>query len=429
MLNETLFQTFQKCYQDTDLTPLVELEQLERFGVEYGTEALEEVLQLVEDNAAQDAKVIFSGHRGCGKSTLLAKVGRQMSDRYFVAFFSISDSIEMSDVNHVNILFAIIINLMLEAEKQQIKISESVKNSFYNWIAEHVGIEIETPISTEISVEINLFNLIRRKLKFESVSREEIKQEFAGNFLEPIIEKLNEIATLIRVNSQKKVLVIIDDMDKLNPDAIYNIFQYNIKTLIQPNFNIIFGIPLTALQDHSLRLKLVNELNGNLVVMPTAKLFKKGENFNLVVQEDIVNILCQMLYRRIPASLLDSGIANQIVIKSGGLLRELVRIANRCCRICLRKIRQDSDAIEIKINQEVLDEAIKDLRLDIEVTLGKRDYDILINIHNNFLPKDSTDQTFLDLLHSSCILEYRNLETWYYVHPVIQDILEIKGFI
>lgn len=58
-----------------------------------------------------------------------------MDDRYFTVFFSISDLIEMSDVNHINILFAIAVKLMDAAEKQQIPIKQSIKESFYNWFA------------------------------------------------------------------------------------------------------------------------------------------------------------------------------------------------------------------------------------------------------------------------------------------------------
>lgn len=74
---------------------------MQKFWVEYGNEALEEVEQLIEDNASQDAKVIFSGHTGSGKSTLLAKFGHRVSDRYFVVFFSIAQTIEMSAVDHI----------------------------------------------------------------------------------------------------------------------------------------------------------------------------------------------------------------------------------------------------------------------------------------------------------------------------------------
>ncbi len=54
--------------------------------------------QLVEDSPSEDGKIILAGHRGCGKSTLLYEFKRKLDDRYFVVFFSISDTIEMSDV-------------------------------------------------------------------------------------------------------------------------------------------------------------------------------------------------------------------------------------------------------------------------------------------------------------------------------------------
>ncbi len=85
MTDDSLLKIFQKSYQNTDLTPLVEPEQLAKFRVEYGSESLEELVQLVEDNASRAAKIIFSGHRGRGKSTLLSEFGRHLSDRYFVA--------------------------------------------------------------------------------------------------------------------------------------------------------------------------------------------------------------------------------------------------------------------------------------------------------------------------------------------------------
>jgi hypothetical protein len=69
----------------------------------------------------------------------LAQFGRELGDRYFVTFFSISDLIEMSDVNHINILFAIAVNLMLEAESQQIKIPQGIQDSLHKWFATRLG--------------------------------------------------------------------------------------------------------------------------------------------------------------------------------------------------------------------------------------------------------------------------------------------------
>jgi energy-coupling factor transporter ATP-binding protein EcfA2 len=430
MSESPLLPIFQKAYQNTDLTPLIEPEQLEKFWVEYGREALESLVQLVEDHAAQDAKVIFSGHRGCGKSTLLAEFGRTVSDRYFVTFFSISDSIEMSDVNHINILFAIAVNLMLEAEKQQIEIPKSIKDSFYKWFAKRTRIEADTLVSGEVSIEFDLIKVVSGKLKTESVIRDEIKQEFERN-VSDLVAKLNEIAATIQAASQKAVLVIIDDLDKLDLAVVRTVFSDHIKTLFSPSFSIIFEVSLLASRDSSLGVRFRSELGDNIIVMPAAKIFRKEKqlNSNLVVQANVVQALCEILYRRIPKSLMSPDIAQQIVLKSGGLLREMVRISNRCCRICLLKIRRNYDIKELKIDQKILDEAIKNLRLDFELTLGKRDYDILLEIHKNYSPRDVNDQYFLDLLNSLHILEYRNSEIWYCVHPIVKDILEVKGLI
>ena len=39
------------------------------------------------------------------------------------------------------------------------------------------------------------------------------------------------------------------------------------------------------------------------------------------------------------------------------------------------------------------------------------------------------DQTFLDLLHTLYILEYRNDDLWFGVNPIVQEILERRGLI
>ncbi|MEM8640688.1 MAG: ATP-binding protein [Cyanobacteria bacterium P01_G01_bin.54] len=152
-----LLEKFQKAYQNTDLAPLTDPKDLAKFGVDYGRGSLEELEQLIEDNASRAAKVIFSGHRGCGKSTLLAALGRKLSDRYFVSVFSIADTIEMSDVNHINILFAIAVNLMLEAEREQIDIPKVVKDSFYKWFTKRTKIETEK-LTAKVSGGVNFWS-------------------------------------------------------------------------------------------------------------------------------------------------------------------------------------------------------------------------------------------------------------------------------
>lgn len=422
-------KTFQKAYQNTDLTPLVEKEQLERFWVQYGVAPLEELVQLIEDNATHNAKIVFSGHRGCGKSTLLAELGRQLNERYFVSVFSIADTIEMSDVNHINILFAVAINLMKQAEQEKIEISQVTKDSFYKWFAKRIKTETDL-LGAEVSGGFSFWNWFAGKLKTEASVRNEIKQEFERNITD-LIEKLNKIAAVVENSSNKKILVIIDDLDKLDLSVVKPIFQDHIKALFLPSFNIVYTIPISSLRNTSLRASLQSESDDQIVVMPVSKLLSKEErrNTNPVYRKDAVDTLVNILNKRIPSELLSAEMTREIALTSGGVLRELIRISNRCCRICLRELRRDPNCYDLQINSDILEQAINDLRLDFEITLGKSDYDILSSTYDNFLPNDPKEQAFLDLLHGLHILEYRNSAVWYDVHPIVTDLLQRKGLI
>ncbi|MGK7928484.1 MAG: ATP-binding protein [Spirulina sp.] len=425
----SLLESFQEAYRNLDLLPLVTEKELNALRVEYGRETLEELEQLVEDNPSRSSKIVFSGHRGCGKSTLLAEFSRQLRPRYFVVFFSISDLIEMSDVNHINILFAIAVQLMDEAEKEQIKIKDSIKNQFYQWFATRTKIATEE-LSAETSAGFSLFELIKGRLKADAKVRMEIKEEFLRKVSE-LIARINEIAAVIYQGTQKEILVIIDDLDKLDLALVREVYQDHIKALFQPNFHIIFTIPISVLRDVNIATMLTTETNDQIVTLPVSKLFDRGASrqVNAVANSEAMATLKEVIDKRIAAELIDPDVIDRLIVSSGGVLRELIRLTNECCRVCLRLIRRNPNDSEIKINQEILEKAIVKLSIDFDTRLGKADYEILGQTYNNFRPDDRKDQHFLDLLHGLYVLEYRNSELWYDIHPIVVGLLQQRGTI
>ncbi len=427
-MSEDLLKSFQEAYRNLELLPLLEQKDLDKFRVDYGDEVIEELEQLVEDSPNGDGKIIFTGHRGCGKSTLLAEFTRRVHDRYFVVLFSISDTIEMSDVNHINILFAIAVNLMYQAEALQIEISQSTKNALYKWFATRTKTETAT-LKAEGSTGFDLLKLITAKLKADAAVRYEIKQEFERKITD-LVARINEIAAVIQVTTKKDVLVMIDDLDKLELGRVNDIYRDNIKALCQPNFRIIYTIPIAVLRDKFLRPLVETETNDQIVVMPVLKLFDKRQSRqpNSQPRAEATDVLCEILKKRISPNLIESQIADKIVLSSGGVLRELIRIANECCRICLRLIRR-SPGQSVIIDEEVLDRAINSIRNDFAIPLGKVDYAILHTTYQNFMPDDPKEAEFLDLLHGLYVLEYRNRQNWYDVHPIVVELLREQGLI
>ncbi len=426
----TRLEAFQRAYVNLDLLPLQGQKELEKFRVTYGEDVLAELEQLIEDDDSRDRKTIFAGHRGCGKSTLLAEFSRRCEEgNYFVVLFSIANTIEMSDVNHINILFAIAVNLMAKAEEEAVKISPSLRQSFLDWFATKTQ-TVATGVNIEGEAGFSLFSLIQNKLKAEASVRNELKREFERKVSE-LVAQINAIAAAVENATGKQILVIIDDLDKLDLATVREVYREHIKALFLPGFRIIYTTPIASLRDGPLRATMISETDDQIVEMQVAKLFKKVDSRAAAMEpiEENRQKLCDMLDKRIGPKLMEPEIAEAIVLKSGGVLRELIRLANKCCRICLRQIRRAQNVEAILINQEVFDQAVQDMRLDFEAPLGKADYEILRATYQSFKPEDPKAQAFLDLLHGLHILEYRNGEIWYDLHPVVTDLLVLKEMI
>ncbi|MEH2044631.1 ATP-binding protein [Nostoc sp.] len=427
-MSQDLLNSFQEAYSNLELFPLMERNEMERFRVEYGDDLIADLNQLVEDSPNGDGKIVFTGHRGCGKSTLLAEFSRQIQDKYFVVLFSIADKIEMSAVNHINILFAIAVNLMTEAEARKVDIPQSTKEALYKWFATRTRTE-ELNLQAEASIGFDLLKLISSKLKADASVRDEIKQEFERK-LSDLVARINEIAALIQAATKQNVLVIIDDLDKLDLGRVNEIYRDNIKALCQPNFQIIYTIPIAVLRETFISTIIATETNDQVVAMPVLKIFDKGKNrfSNAEPRPEATKILGEVLQKRIPSELITAETAEKIVIYSGGVLRELIRISKECCRICLRTIRRNPSA-KVIIDDKILLQAINKIRNDFSIRLGKVDIDILQSVYEQFMPNDPKQAEFLDLLHGLYVLEYRTDETWYDVHPIIIESLKRQGAI
>ena len=99
----------------------------------------------------------------------------------------------------------------------------------------------------------------------------------------------------------------------------------------------------------------------------------------------------ELAHSRPPARAIDSG---KLILYSGGVLRELIRIANECCRICLQLIRRRPDRTDIKITDEILEQAVNNIRNDFALRLDKKDYAILQQVYQNFMPEDPAEPLY-----------------------------------
>lgn len=428
-MNKPLLEQFRKAYQDLELFPLINAAQIEAFRVDFANDPIRKLEQAVEDGPA-NGKLIFAGHRGCGKSTLLFKFSEEMQQKgYFVAFFSVADLIEMSDINHVNILYSIALSLLSKATQAGIEIQPEIHQSLLDWFTTTQTVTVSNDLKSELGVGVDLFKLITAKLKNESTFREEIKKTYERR-VSDLAKKADEIAALIQEATKKKVLVIIDDLDKLDLNLVDDIYKNNINSLFLPKFQIIYTIPISAIRNNDL-YAILTTVAPRPLLMAVAKFFRQGDSHTPdgVANESLVNRFLEIIKKRIPEDLLEPETARKIVLKSGGVLRELVRITRECCSQCLLLIRSEPERTDIKINEEILQLAIKDLRNDFTRPLGETLFKILRTTYENYTPEDAKSDDFLSFLHGLYVLEYENDDLWYDVHPIVVEILRRKKLI
>ncbi|MBD2329814.1 P-loop NTPase fold protein [Alkalinema sp. FACHB-956] len=438
-------EVFRMAGRNLQLDPLVTQKALAQFGVEYQTDLLEQLEQAIEDADDRDNKFVFTGHRGCGKSTLLAELGFRLIEtgRYFVVMFSISDTIERSAVDHVNILFSMALQLIEAAELRSVKLKPGIKKELYRWLGKHTqtesqGLESEIEASGGASLEGGVPGLlkflaeIKSKMKVNSVIRKEITTEFARR-ISDLIAKINEIQVYIENATGQRVLVIIDDLDKLDLSVTDSIFSKNIQPLLDPNCHILYTIPIATLREVSLK-RNIEALVKQIHTMRVAKFFSRSvvRKADRVPDEGCVAIFEEVLDRRLRTELIEPEVKRQIILKSGGVLRELIRLVDRCCDKCMQQLRsqirrEQLDRPSVVVNQQILDQVLTDFQIEFAEPLGQVDFEALKQIYGDLKPRDTENQRFLDLLHGLYILEYRNAVLWYDLNPIVVDLLVQEG--
>jgi len=76
-MSENLLPVFQEAYRNLELLPLIEQKDLDKFQVNYGSEVIEELEQLVEDSPSGDGKIIWLFRLFYEKLVVKCQVNRQ----------------------------------------------------------------------------------------------------------------------------------------------------------------------------------------------------------------------------------------------------------------------------------------------------------------------------------------------------------------
>ncbi|MCX7045858.1 MAG: hypothetical protein NTX50_10300 [Candidatus Sumerlaeota bacterium] len=406
-------------------------------------------LHLRDQDASKNrfAKIALIGHRGTGKTTELYKLEKEMSDSFTPLHLFVDDDL-LQTLDYSDLLLWLVESLArrFAEDTSLMPLSKGLVDDVARWFAERTlddvkktEKEIELTTEAETKAKVNFYWLglgllarIKSTIKGDVERRETIHsrlRQYGSELIQKVNLLLGEASGVLQkcVNSPD-LLIVQDNLDRLPPEVARRLFFDNGDFLKQLQVHTIYTVPIALI----LAPCNISMVFPNSFFMPTL------EPRSIEDQEipEAVDALVKVIEGRVEIEKVfsDREVARELARKSGGSMRDLIRLLNYA-QLAARA------ADKSVIDDEAAQDAIRDLRLDYERLLipSQVYYPILAGIHQSKTdqlpsgvssnPKDVENaRAFLrDLLFNGSVMEYNGEQSWYDVHPVIRDIQAFKN--
>lgn len=330
-------------FQYTDLTPATTLREVRRNfdpqtvvdpNSEFYIKRTDPGLKMLAFQLADAIGITHAflcGHGGSGKTTELNRLCNdpEILERYYPVYLTTEkfDS-EAVHLTHDAVMVEIVKGLLEAGDEKGLP--SVYREDFEKWGQKVVKTFIsDDKLKGDIGAKFSWFALFRAQLS----TRQEWKRE-EKELLEPkvqeLIELMNQIARELELLVEKKLLIIIDDLEKGDSEAHKKmhdrLFKEHYEILAQPACSIIYTVPISVRADQERRIpseqlytfsavRLYEQENKNREKPPVDK---EGEGYQLMKA---------FVEKRIDAStqFYDEDVLEEILRIGGGLFRETGR--------------------------------------------------------------------------------------------------------
>lgn len=360
-------------------------------------------------------KILFTGLRGTGKSTELNRLSIDLQEEFFVVYYSIQSFLDVFDLEYTDLLFSMAALLYQQAVEQDIELKKRLSEDIILWLKKMISttsVQVDEKDLTPRKIT-SFFSAFLSEIRFSHLLRMEVRKHLQLN-LSTLIKNINQIIMEIEMSTSKSVLMIIDDLDKINLKVAENLFAENGTILTQPQCKIIYNTP--AVFYYHPNTRLIDITFDNIYYLHNIKI----QTINGEKSVEGLSFLKEVILKRIPQNLINPDALDKAVYMSGGNLRELLRLIQRACLEALTVEKQ-------KISIEEVNKSIREIYNDYIRTLSKEDYKLLSRIYKEKkMDDESKRERFLHLINGLSVIEYENDTLWYDVHPIVKELLNDK---
>lgn len=392
--------------------PLLTKEEVDNYFVERPLGPLKMMGDYLLQSRAEPSKILFTGHRGSGKSTELNKLVLNLHEEFFMLKFSIAETLDLFDLDYIDVVLTSGLKLLEKAVREKVKINEKILEDIFDWLHYDITEEKIIELTKEASLSSNVNALVLNlegKLSKESATRKIMRERIKPRFSE-LINKINLAITEIQEKTSKKVLIIIEDIDKTNLEIAQQLFFQQGASLLSINSKIIYTFPISL--RYSDNFTQVAKTFDAHFVLPNVTIFTRQGKENPIGQE----MMREVILKRMEESLISEDAIREAIQLSGGLLIELMTIIRNASLYTLSSKGEVIDVANIH-------KAANDIRNDYRVMLREDQYQLLKKIKEDKEKRVFNDEIVRQLLHNLSLLEYRNDDFWVDVHPIVKPLL------
>jgi hypothetical protein len=411
-------QTLAEVYNNFIVEPLEEEEEFRDFYVDRPS-PIEEIKKRIEISTRAE-KYLFLGFKGCGKTTELNRLSNEIDkERFLIVNYSIKDELDVSDFDFKDFFVSMALKIYDIAEKGNISLDKDIKEDFEDFAMEIIHVS-EKDIEKNKAAGLSFSKIIMLKIGTEVKSRKYIRKELEMK-ISDLIRKLDILIEEVERKSEREILVIVDDLDKLHrqPQA-EDFFYKNYHLLLQPNSYIIYTFPI-ALAFNPFFENVRHNFHDDFILPHPPVKNKKGG----IIEENF-NYYKKIAEKRMNLNLIEENALHHAIISTGKLSEFISVIRNAASKTLTRS--KEIKKTNQKIGKEEIEMALEKLRNTYDRTLTEEDIVKIIKIHET---KEARDKTIQDdivraLLFSLTIVEYETKEEgrWCEINSILLPLLE-----
>lgn len=397
------------------------------FYVERPDDPLRKLRVNLLSSPAGSVKTLLAGHRGTGKSTELNRLAAdpEIQERFAIVGFSVQESLEITDVDHVDLLFTMVAQTYdaLSSDGAPLGLREQTIKALEGWrsrVVERME-EVAKGTSGELSAGsggeglLGFFGKFGGRLRFERTTREvtrQVIQPRIGEFLGHVQDFFIDVQVALDADRGKRLLVLIEDLDKLpDIDKAEALFSSTGPYLADPPARIVYTVPIALHYKNS--FAQIVSLFGESTLVPNVRLVSNDDGRK--PYQDGIETLRAFVEHRMALSLVEEDALRESIELSGGLFQQLRRLIYNACHTAVGRKAQ-------RLSRADVQDAASELRAELERPLTREHIAILHEVHAT--KQASAEGAALDLLHHLRLMEYRNGERWCDVNPLLLPTLK-----